>query len=109
MRPLIIGYLNPRPFTSDEEVARLKRELTSYADREGFSLADIYVEQVGSHASAFNALIDAVKRQDVQAVVVPALYHLARFPGLQLAMKELLERETGARVLVVYPSPEGPA
>lgn len=109
MRPLAFGYLNPRPFTSSDDVAELKRELSAHANREGFSLADIYVEQIDSSASAFNALIEAMKRDEAPAVVVPALYHLARFPGLQLAMKEHLERETGARVLVMYPSPEGPA
>ena len=65
------------------------------------------MEQVDSHASAFNALIEAAKQREAEAVVIPTLYHLARFPGLQLAMKEHLERETGVRVLVMYPSPEG--
>jgi hypothetical protein len=63
---------------------------------------------MSNQSSAFNALIEAAKRDDIQGVVVPALSHLTCFPGLQLAMKDLVERETGTRVLVMYPSPEGP-
>ncbi|SNQ47518.1 conserved hypothetical protein [Frankia canadensis] len=107
MRPLLLGYLNPRPFTSAGELDALKRELAAYADKEDFTLADIYIEQIGVWDSAFNALIEACKRDGVQVVAVLTLYHLARLPRLQRAMKEHLERETGAQVLVMYPTPEG--
>jgi hypothetical protein len=108
MRPLLFGYLHPQPGTPREVLDALKRQLTTYAEREGFCLGEIFVERPEANSSAFNGLLAALKQHEARAVAVPTLYHLARFPGLQLAMKEHLERETGARLLVMYPSPEGP-
>ncbi len=109
MRPVLFGHLHPHPGTERDVLERLKHELTAFAEREGFCLGEIFVERADANSLAFNGLLAAVKQHEAHAAAVPTLFHLARFPGLQLAMKEHLERETGARLLVMYPSPEGQA
>lgn len=104
MRPSLLGYLSTGLWTPDDAVDRLRLGLADYAGREGFTLRHAYVERAHVGAPEFNALIAALKRTDVNAVVVPALHHFAHSPGIRLAMKEHLERETGAQVLVMFPS-----
>jgi hypothetical protein len=101
MRPLLFGYLNGWPSTSDDKLAAFTWQLTAFARTEGFTLHDVFAEQVGGQAAAFRVLVDAVQRHEAEAVAVPALDHLARVPGVPLA-RECLE-DAGTRVLVVHP------
>lgn len=39
-------------------------------------------------------------------VIIPALHHFARSPDIRLAFKEMVERKTGASVVIMYPSLE---
>jgi hypothetical protein len=103
MRPLLFGYLNVWPSTSDGELAAFTVALRAFAGTEGFTLGDVFAERAAGHGTAFHALLHAVRRYEVRAVAVPALDHLARVPGVKLA-KERLETE-GARVLIVRPGP----
>lgn len=102
MRPAIYGFM--RVATDDEsadEAARIKRELTEYASREGFTLEQVFTECLASSNSAFYAMLDALKRGEVKDVIVPSLWHFARLPGLQEAMRQHIELETGARLWIV--------
>jgi hypothetical protein len=85
MRPLLFGYLNGWPSTSDDKLAAFTWQLTAFARTEGFTLHDVFAEQVGGQAAAFRVLVDAVQRHEAEAVAVPALDHLARVPGVPLA------------------------
>jgi len=46
-------------------------------------------------------MLDALKRTDVKNEIVPSLWHFARLPGLQEAMKQCIEMETGARIWLI--------
>jgi hypothetical protein len=86
------------------------RALNEYAEHEGYVLTDVFTEREDSGSSAFAALIDTLKVSEQPVVIVPALCHFAHLPGLRAAMKDRIERETGARVIVVDANgPDDPA
>ncbi|WKX09982.2 recombinase family protein [Streptomyces sp. NL15-2K] len=102
MRPAIYGYM--RVVSSDEaddESERVKRELAQYAQREGFALDQVFTENIRCSESAFSVMLDALKHHEVKDIIVPSLWHFARLPGLQEAMTQHIEQETGARIWVV--------
>lgn len=102
MRPLIYAYM--RVASSDEPKAdaeAVHRELADYAAREGFTLDQVFTEGTWQAESAFAALLDALRRHEVRDVMVPSLWHFSRLPGLQDAMRQHIEQETGARLWVV--------
>jgi DNA invertase Pin-like site-specific DNA recombinase len=106
MRPAIYGYM--RVATDEngtEETAQIKRELAEYASREGFTLEEVFTENARCSESAFHVMLDVLKRTDVKNVIVPSLRHFARLPGLQEAMKQHIETETGARIWVLQGQP----
>lgn len=102
MRPAIYGYMR---VVSDDEVGdqaeRVKRDLAEYAAREGFTLDQVFTENVKCSESAFYAMLEQLKQTDVKNVIVPSLWHFARLPGLQDAMRQHIEQETGAHIWVV--------
>jgi hypothetical protein len=108
VRPLL-GYLRVAPAMADKRVEDLRRAMADFASSEGFVLERVLVDQSLLHTKAFVELVVALERGDAAHVVVPALHHLAHFPSVQLAMKELLEAQTGARVMVMHSEAEEPA
>jgi hypothetical protein len=93
--------LTPSDDGQDENEA-IKQELAAHASREGFTLERLFVERLGSEEeSAFFTLVDALKATDVKHVIVPSLWHFARLPGLQAAMREHIETELGAQLWIV--------
>jgi len=109
VRPLVFGYLRTQPGVTDGLVAWMRGDLADYAEREGFALAGVFVEHADGGSSALMALIDALNRHEAQAIVVPALQHFSLDPADGHALRLLVERETGAPVLVMYPSAGDPA
>ncbi|PZS26827.1 MAG: hypothetical protein DLM59_17505 [Pseudonocardiales bacterium] len=103
----MLGYLQVRPGPTSELLDWLHSDLVTYAEREGFALADVFVERADSGRAALSGLVEALKHQEIGAVVVPALEHLSGFPGGRQALRLLIERDTGARVHVVYPNGSG--
>ncbi|WP_233228092.1 hypothetical protein [Streptomyces sp. BSE7-9] len=85
----------------DDEARRIKGELADFAMREGFALDQVFTENIRCSESAFYAMLEALKRHEVKDVLVPSLWHFARLPGLQEAMRQHIEQETGARLWVV--------
>jgi hypothetical protein len=106
VRPLALGYFRVSSGTPEERAKQFRDDIAAYATREGFTLGEVYSDFYESQASGFSALVDALERGEARRVIVPALYHFARSPGIQLSFKEMLERKTGACVVVMYPSPE---
>jgi DNA invertase Pin-like site-specific DNA recombinase len=101
MKPLILGYQNNRPGTSPEQVDTERHLLEAYAIAEGFCLAEVFEERdSGQPLSGFAALIESARRTGADAIVVPSLAHLGRFPRVRAELAKRLERETGIRVLV---------
>jgi len=98
------GYIRLPVGASEQSTQDLRSDLTDYAERQGYTLAEVFAEQEASGSSAFAALIDALKRSRTSIVVVPSLCHFAHLPGLRTAMRDLIEQETGARVVVTTES-----
>lgn len=100
-KPILLGYQTVRVGTPQFEVARGRRVLAKYAAREGFALAEIFVDQDPNRpCSAMAALIEVARRSGVAAIVVPTLTDLGRLPRVQRLTRERLEREAGVRVLI---------
>jgi hypothetical protein len=79
-----------------------RKALDEYAEREGYMLAEVFTDREESGSSAFAALMDALYLSKHPIVIVPSMCHFAHLPGLRSAMKERIEVETGARVVVVH-------
>jgi DNA invertase Pin-like site-specific DNA recombinase len=76
-----VGYI--RLSQDGKSLDRQRRDVTDYADTNGYALAEIYNE--GKRASGFNtdrpeyqALLDHIDTSDTSAVVVPNLSRLSR-------------------------------
>jgi hypothetical protein len=100
MPPEMYGFLRLVGDPSEDEAEQVRAELARYAERQGFLLTRVYIENIRKPESAFQSLIDALKQVGVKDVIVPSLWHFARLPGLQEAMKAYIEQTTGARVWV---------
>lgn len=98
-RPLLLGYVLRSLLLTDDELTATKQRLERSAAEEGFEIGTIYVEVAASSSAAFEALIDAVNRYEVTAVVVPSLLHFAALSAVK-NIKDTFERATGARVIV---------
>lgn len=102
MKPVVYGYI--RVVGGDDqgdETQRVRHELASYAEREGFALDQVFTESSSCSEPAFYVMLEALKRYNVKNLIVPSLWHFARLPGLQDAMRQHIEQETGARLWVI--------
>ncbi len=106
LRPLILGYFRVWAADPPDTRALLAAEIHSYAEREGLTLGHVFTDLYDpSHdhpeRSAFCALMDALRRQEVRAVAIPSPEHLSRHPGSYRARRTIIENEAGARLLVI--------
>lgn len=108
-RPLMLGYIRAHLLMTWDELAIVKANLAVFAASEGYTLGTVYTERIDRSPAAFQALMDAIPREEAKAVVVPGMHHFAVL-GAPNAMKEHLQHYTGARVLEVdsHPSAGGP-
>jgi hypothetical protein len=97
-----LGYMRLAPDISEQSARRLRDELAASAEREGYTLGEVFIERDTGGSSAFATLIDALTQTKTPVVVVPGMCHFAHLPGLRTAMKDHLERETGARVVMAH-------
>jgi hypothetical protein len=103
-RPLLLGFVLKHLLMTDDELAETKQRLEEFAALEGFAMGTIYVEDTATTPAAFEALIEAVNRYEVTAVVVPSLLHFAAL-AVTHNVKDAFERTTGARVRVAAAPP----
>jgi DNA invertase Pin-like site-specific DNA recombinase len=102
VKPVIYGYIRVVGRNDqDDEPQRIRHELATYAEREGFTLDQVFTENTSCSEPAFYTMIEALKRYNVKNLIVPSLWHFARLPGLQEAMRQHIEHETGARLWIV--------
>ncbi|WP_406348287.1 hypothetical protein OHB10_00965 [Streptomyces sp. NBC_01597] len=103
MPPAMYGYMRLTAGDDDsDEIETIRTELTTHACREGFILERLFIEQLGADdESAFFLLVDTLRTSGVKHVIVPSLWHFARLPGLQAAMRDHIESEIGARLWIV--------
>ena len=104
-RPLLLGYIRRHLLMTDAELDDAKERLGLFAEIEGFTLGTVYVEHLETTPAAFEALVEAVNRYEVTAVVVPSMLHFALLSA-PAAIKDRFEHITGARVLVAAASPQ---
>jgi hypothetical protein len=101
IKPLAFGYIRLQRNTPANELADLRQQMADVVASQGFILGDVFVESEDSTNSAFARLMDALHTSGVAIVAVPSMNHLARMESVSAAMKERIESETGARVLIV--------
>jgi hypothetical protein len=106
MRPLVYGYFRLRPTDAFDIGICLRLELTAYANQEGLTLADVFTDhgQYGNEQAGragFVVMVESLRHPSVDGLLIPSLGHFSRFPGVQNAMRALIELETGARVFVM--------
>jgi len=106
MQPLVYGYIRLNPADPQHVGDCLMRDLAAYAAREGLTLADVFTDRdagIGHQfgRSGFVVMVETLRRPGVDGVLVPSLNHFSRFPGVNEAMRALIELETGARVFVM--------
>ena len=103
-RPVLFGYQSVRLNAPEDALARGERSLKGYAEREGYSLGTIFVEQDPDRPlSALNALMDAARREGVKAVAVPTPLDLGQVARVRHLTRRKLQNEGQLRVLVVEP------
>jgi hypothetical protein len=110
LRPLVVGYLHLQASDPLGFADQLTAEMHAFAHRCGLALADVYTEQpdVSSREGAvFRALVEALRRPHIHAVVIPSPGHFSCFGGMYQAMRALIEAETGADVLIMTDRPRG--
>jgi hypothetical protein len=96
------GYMRIGPGIPEGRTEQDPRKLLwEYAEREGYVLAEVFTERQESGSSAFASLMDALYLLERPIVIVPSMCHFAHLPGLQSALKERIEQETGAVVVVI--------
>jgi hypothetical protein len=95
-RPLLFGYVRVHLLMTRRELNGVKQRLAEFADDEGYTLANIFIEQAHTVPAAFQALVDAARKHEVKTVVVPGMQHLKVLPP---GMREHLEHYAGAHVI----------
>jgi hypothetical protein len=106
VKPLLFGYLRMRITDRPGRAATAQRSLRAYAEREGFTLAQVYVEaNENSPCAALTQLIDAVRRCDGAAVAVPDHDDLGIDATARQQLRLRLQREAGVPVIVVAGRP----
>ena len=103
MRPVLLGYQRVQIGTPRLEVARRLRVLIDFADREGYALAEVFVDDTPDRPlSAFHALINHTRRDtEVAAVAIPTGDDLGWNGQARRELWTRLERETGVPVHIV--------
>jgi hypothetical protein len=98
VKPLIYGYVRALPELPVRSVQQLKEELTDFAQREGFTLGEVFVEHRWLHSVAWDALVMSCDRHGVRDVVVPDYRHLHSTAALSRVMQEVIEETLSGRV-----------
>ena len=102
MKPILYGYLQMRLDTPPTQIEQGRQTLAAFAARNGFRLGTVFVEQnVNKPCSALTELIAVARSSDWAVVAVARPEDLGRLPMVRQSTRDLVERETGVRVLVV--------
>jgi hypothetical protein len=101
-RPLLFGYLRLRITDRPGRAASAQQVIRDFAEREGYTLAQVYVEaNENSPCAALVQLIDAVRRWDGAAVAVPDQDDLGIYAPARKQLRQRLLREAGVPVIVI--------
>lgn len=92
--PVMLGYLRLGQLTMSP--AQVTALFSDYARRNGFWLAEVFIEQDSTTPAAFDSLLRAAKQRAAHVIAVPSVDHLAVLGSTPL--NHMLERITGAQL-----------
>ena len=105
---VVPAYLRAHMLMTEDEVAKTTAELQRCAEKHGYMLGSVFVEQLGELSAAFTAVMQVINDERPAALVVPSVLHLAPL-GLPPQLVHHLEIVTGVRMLVANgPEPAEP-
>jgi hypothetical protein len=104
-----LGYVRALPGIDMGDVVRLSGDMARLAEREGFTLVEVFIEKEPARTTALEALTRYCQRHDIRNVVVPTSEHLNTLPVLATLAKELLQEEIGGQVWIVTSTDEEPS
>jgi hypothetical protein len=100
-RPLLLAYQSVRFDSTPDTVENDRRILLAYAQRQGYALGVIYTELASTgELSAFDRLLEAVRRGGVAAVAVASEADLGQMPRIRDWIRARVQA-TGVPLLVV--------
>lgn len=94
-----VGYLRQYGSMTCRQFANARAQLSAFAEQSGLELRHIFVEELHSDPTAFEELLQVVKRRNIRTVLVPNRAHLSSVGGSE-SKDQRLRRETGSEVLV---------
>ncbi len=97
---VVLGYIRQHLLMTLTEVRYAKERLAYFAQQQGFRLGSVYVEQIETWPTAFEALLADAMRDSVRGVLVPSMLHFAVL-GSPATIKGHFEHLTGTRVFAV--------
>lgn len=83
------------------EVVNTKQRLAYFADQSGYELAAIFIEEIQTWPVAFERLLEAVIRDNVEVVILPSMLHFAVL-GAPNNVKKYFESAAEARVVTAF-------
>jgi hypothetical protein len=102
VQPLLFGYVRVRINDRPGRAASAQRLIREFAEREGYTLAQVYVEaNENSPCAALAQLITAVRRWNGAAVAVPDRQDLGSYAPAQHQLRRRLLHEAGVPVIVI--------
>jgi len=97
-------YFREHLFMTAREVADIRARFVVLAEREGYKLGSIFMEKLETAPTAFRDLLQAASKEDVVAVAVPSMRHLA-VVGDPEELRHEVEDLTGARMVLANQLP----
>ena len=77
IRPLVFGYICEDALAGDEPLATAEARIEAFAHSEGFTLGTTFIDRRHSVPSAFEALMQEIRRGDeAWGIVIPDVGHL---------------------------------
>jgi hypothetical protein len=98
--PRAVGYLRKHLLMTETDVRYAKERLAYFAPIAGLHLERVYVEELETWPTAFEALVEAAVSDELTAVLLPSMLHFAVL-GPPASIKQYFEHLTHTRVLAV--------
>ena len=102
MARVALGYVSIPEDAADGTVEWWRQQLEEHAHRSGLELTEVYVDTSGHSEDGFYALVDAIRRAQAVAVVVPDLTHLTQVSCLIGAGTREAARYLRAGIVAVH-------
>ncbi|MFC9220090.1 hypothetical protein ACFT8W_04735 [Streptomyces hygroscopicus] len=101
-----LGYVRALPGIGMGDVVPLSSDMARFAEREGFTLAEVFIEKEPARTTALEAMTRYCQRHIIRNVMVPTTEHLNMLPVLADIARELLKEAIGGQVWIVTSAKE---